>query len=538
MKKVLLSIGVFITLVLAINITLHARDTLASAGGDSAQRPDLLMIDSMKMFGPIKRRPVPFAHDAHQKAVTQKGQDCSVCHEAKSESTNNELVYLFKRLENSDADTVRNIYHGQCIDCHEQTLAKGDKSGPVSCNACHTKDPKYKPGQAPMGFDHSLHYRHAKARDNKCEQCHHEYNKETEKLVYVKGKEGSCRYCHGDVKVENRIPMQAAAHQACITCHQAEKTKKKNSGPIDCGGCHDPAQQALIAKVDNIPRYERGQPDAALILPFSPDKPVDDKNLMQPVAFNHLAHESANDTCRVCHHAEMTACVTCHTMKGDPEKGDDVNLMFAMHKEDADQSCVGCHKTLAEETACIGCHAAMPRTTKKDEAKCAACHAAPPDSGMDLAKMDDKARRAMAEAMLKARPDNKKKVATEDVPETVTIDTMATVPAMTDPDLALDQYKEAKLPHRKIYAALKKGVTDNNLAAFFHGNETTLCQGCHHNSPAGTKPPKCASCHSRPDRAASPLMPGLRGAYHQQCIGCHQVMNIEKVGCTDCHAKK
>jgi hypothetical protein len=128
--------------------------------------------------------------------------------------------------------------------------------------------------------------------------------------------------------------------------------------------------------------------------------------------------------------------------------------------------------------------------------------------------------------MLKDRPANKKALAMDDVPEIVTINVM------------VDQYKEVKLPHRKIYASLKKGVAENDLAAFFHDGDTTLCQGCHHNSPAGTKQPRCASCHNKPDIKASPLMPGLRGAYHQQCIGCHQVMNIKKVGCTDCHEKK
>lgn len=526
MKKILLPIVLFITFVLTINLTLYARDMVAPGKSTSEQRPDLLMIDGMTVFGPIKRKPVPFPHDAHQKAVAKKGQDCSVCHEKKPESTKNELVYLFKRLENKDADTVRNTYHGKCIDCHEQTLAQGEVGGPVACNACHTKNPKYTAGQAPMGFDHSLHFRHSKARENKCEQCHHEYDKKTEKLIYVKGREGSCRYCHGDVKVENRIPMRAAAHEACITCHQNVKATKQNSGPIDCGGCHDPEQQALIAKVKDIPRYERGQPEAALIMAVSPDGKADGKNLMQPVAFNHRIHETANDTCRVCHHAEMTSCVTCHPLTGVSDKGGNINLMLSMHKEDAQESCVGCHKTRVEEKACIGCHSTMPRTIKKDEAGCAACHTAPANPNVNLAELSSEARRAMAEAMLKARPAAKPALAIDAVPETVTINAM------------MDQYKEAKLPHRKMYTTLKKGAADNNLAVFFHNGETTLCQGCHHNSPAGTKPPRCASCHNKPDVDASPLMPGIRGAYHQQCIGCHKVMNIEKTGCTDCHEKK
>ena len=33
--------------------------------------------------------------------------------------------------------------------------------------------------------------------------------------------------------------------------------------------------------------------------------------------------------------------------------------------------------------------------------------------------------------------------------------------------------------------------------------------------------------------------PGLMGAYHLQCMGCHKEMGMEKpVSCTDCHKEK
>jgi DnaJ-class molecular chaperone len=81
---------------------------------------------------------------------------------------------------------------------------------------------------------------------------------------------------------------------------------------------------------------------------------------------------------------------------------------------------------------------------------------------------------------------------------------------------------------------LVKGIEKNKLATYFHREEGTLCQGCHHNSPADKKPPRCGSCHGRPFDANAVLRPGMKGAYHQQCIGCHQEMGLEKPKATDC----
>jgi len=57
-----------------------------------------------------------------------------------------------------------------------------------------------------------------------------------------------------------------------------------------------------------------GQPDAVLITPkFEEGKPVK-AGLMDPVAFDHKAHEKYNNNCRVCHHAGMESCASCHTL--------------------------------------------------------------------------------------------------------------------------------------------------------------------------------------------------------------------------------
>ena len=95
------------------------------------------------------------------------------------------------------------------------------------------------------------------------------------------------------------------------------------------------------------------------------------------------------------------------------------------------------------------------------------------------------------------------------------------------------------MPHRQIVQALVKGIGDSKLAAYYHADPGTICQGCHHNSPIAKKPPQCGSCHGKPFDEKKPHTPGLLGAYHIQCMGCHAEMGIEKpVGCTECHKEK
>ncbi|UCH10096.1 MAG: hypothetical protein JSU61_12985 [Fidelibacterota bacterium] len=62
------------------------------------------------------------------------------------------------------------------------------------------------------------------------------------------------------------------------------------------------------------------------------------------------------------------------------------------------------------------------------------------------------------------------------------------------------------------------------------------CTECHHYSPAGNYP-ACKECH---DAAVTSLdrpninQPGLKGAYHQQCLDCHIAWS-NTTGCNFCH---
>ena len=63
------------------------------------------------------------------------------------------------------------------------------------------------------------------------------------------------------------------------------------------------------------------------------------------------------------------------------------------------------------------------------------------------------------------------------------------------------------------------------------------CSACHDNM-AGHEPQSCARCHGLPNEEDSPARIGLKGAYHRQCIGCHERQakpTSAPTECADCH---
>jgi len=73
-----------------------------------------------------------------------------------------------------------------------------------------------------------------------------------------------------------------------------------------------------------------------------------------------------------------------------------------------------------------------------------------------------------------------------------------------------------------------------------HANMSMLgvekCSFCHHYTPP-TKIPPCRDCHTK--NSSDLKQPGLKGAYHRQCLGCHREWSHENK-CFSCHesAKK
>lgn len=117
-------------------------------------------------------------------------------------------------------------------------------------------------------------------------------------------------------------------------------------------------------------------------------------------------------------------------------------------------------------------------------------------------------------------------------------------------------------------------ITLDSLAQFYdkvdfnhalHINVLKDCAGCHHHTTGNLVESKnCVRCHKnssetavvacRGCHAAQPFSavalnekhqekhlyhqdkPGLKGAYHQSCMGCHTKMGAP-TGCKDCHAR-
>jgi len=480
-------------------------------------RPDLVTIDGMTVFGPLERPAVLFPHDLHTQAVREKGNDCSHCHLSREDGT---LYDLFMRTESTDEQAVMDLYHDKCIACHQETAEAKRPSGPVICGDCHRREAVYISTRQPFGMDKSLHYRHLEATGNKCEQCHHQYDEAADSLVYVKGEESSCRDCHGAVTKDNQPSLRLSVHRSCIGCHRQTVMDDpgRATGPETCAACHDAARQADIKVIENPPRLERNQPDFVLL--SAPENELEHSKL-PTVPFSHVGHEQFTDDCRSCHHQTLKKCRDCHTLAGSEESGG-VTLQQAMHGMTGDHSCVGCHDHEKFTVQCAGCHGLMEQG-KLSEHACTICHTGPEPSrlaavGSRYRSLDD---------FKPAKSKTRLSFGRNDIPDTVYINVLS------------EKYEAAVMPHREIIDALMKHITESKVATHFHGHEDVVCQGCHHHSPVGQKPPLCESCHGEPFNEADLFKPGLYGAYHRQCLGCHQQMQITKPSdCVGCHAEK
>jgi hypothetical protein len=485
-----------------------------SEAAEAIARPDVIALAEMALLGELDRASVQFPHDLHTDAMTERKEDCTLCHVVQDDGY---LFATYKPLVDAGEQEAMDLYHENCIGCHQEIADEGAAAGPVACGDCHRRQPTYVSSRQPFGFDNSLHYRHVEAAKDKCDACHHVYDEVAKELVYVEGKESSCRDCHREETEENRSAFQLAAHQACIGCHRElpPELQSDSPGPQQCAGCHDQERQLQIKRIEDPPRLKRNQPDFVLL--SAPEADLEFSKLAT-VPFSHVDHEGVTRSCRTCHHDTLEACSECHTLKGS-ERGEEVTLHQAMHGMMTDHSCVGCHENEKAAAECAGCHDLMEREHLSEDA-CGACHVGPLPGNLE-------SERALWTSLDAFRPSPSEvalSFAHDDVPETVEIGVLA------------NEYQAAKMPHRKIVDKLTQYIRDSNTATHFHGHEDVVCQGCHHNSPVGAKPPLCESCHSVEFDETKPLQPGLRAAYHLQCLGCHKGMEIkEPKDCIGCH---
>ncbi len=73
---------------------------------------------------------------------------------------------------------------------------------------------------------------------------------------------------------------------------------------------------------------------------------------------------------------------------------------------------------------------------------------------------------------------------------------------------------------------------------FSHTNHVEYadnCETCHHHSSQVEAAPPCRECHGV--TSGDLRLPGLKGAYHRQCMNCHREMGAGPLDCEGCHAK-
>jgi len=510
--------AILVVLAGVLGFQLEAMGMLGSAADDAKERPDVIMIDTIARLGELEQSAAVFLHDTHTKALKEQGLDCQSCH--KTDDKGN-MSLKFKRLEGENqpeltATELKDIYHDGCISCHTETADKNLKTGPMvgECRSCHQEKPEFVADRVDAGMDNVLHYAHWSSKE----------------IPMDAGKDTNCGACHTKQGEEDGWrfdavnagkPMSDVYHNQCVTCHQSLAVKKaEKTGPVECASCHGANEVAVIkakgAKMvremgGELPRLPRKQPDAVLMmLKRSENEPKPEKATgMAPVAFDHKFHEGAVDTCNACHVKGVNAPM-------------DVSFE-AMHDENSDSSCIGCHAKEQQRPECASCHFMRSNEVKPSDASCISCHK-PVENGDVLMTASDEAKAAEAALLIAARPEKLQLPALDAIPEFVTIDAM------------VDKYEASKMPHRKIVLSLADKIKDSGLASTFHATPEALCAGCHHNAPATVTPPKCGSCHAKPFTETDSAKPGLKAAYHGQCMGCHTEMKLEKPAATNCVA--
>lgn len=477
--------------------------------------PDRIVIQLENESEENEMPPVAFSHDLHTAAV---GDKCTVCHAEDKQG----VVFKFKRTA---TEATMEFYHDECVACHADKKTAGDPFGPLTaeCRSCHIEKPGAASSRKEINFDKSLHAIHEQAAPIKglnageadnCSRCHHQYNEKTKETFFTRGQEEACVYCHKPEQADGIRSIKDASHDSCVKCHQSFKEQDLTAGPVLCAGCHDAEMQAAVKKADIIPRMKRNQPDVIAIATGWKNGGKADPNFMNGVAFNHEFHESKTESCKVCHHETLKKCSDCHSIDGGDVNGGYVSLEQAMHKTDTTRSCVGCHTQTTTSRDCAGCHAVMPKASNNTNS-CETCHSL---TTGQLAAMEPE---PVAKNALAALDERYRAVPVDKIPENISIGILS------------NDYEPSHFPHRKVVQSIIKRAETSEMARSFHGDQAGLCMGCHHNSPKTLEPPKCASCHSKSGPGPDGR-PGLKGAYHGQCITCHQKMAVETVLATDC----
>ncbi|NQU09774.1 cytochrome c3 family protein [bacterium] len=512
----------------------------------------LIYIAVPEAFTELKRAPVKFDHDRH--TATLGGEGCDGCH---PKNDKGEVLFTFPKVrDEADADSLMNSFHQACIGCHKERAAEAKKAGPTDCGDCHVIERQSAPAEyhpvlpdyyevlrdtyhrncmachgeseehaaqaraldwksfylrqrqlveqtwPPVVFDYALHDKHDKALPKKCELCHYLSPAKRQELE-AEGKEPTNRDWLREIDEASDFAKKEVAHARCLNCHLERRAQKQTRGPLYCANCHNGRERSL-AELAQAPRLDCEQKDRILI-------EIKEGTRAKAVPFDHQSHQGRGRSCQECHHQTLRACRECHTLEG-AEEGDHITLAEAYHDGSSTWSCVGCHAAEKKKPDCAGCHHRLPGGLVASA--CGTCHSGSLTNLETIAKLP-------APAELLPR----------DLKEKLEIGVIT------------NEYQVSKMPHLAIANRLTELVNSNQLARYFHPDPMTVCAGCHHYSPLEKQvsTPACRTCHTvRPEPETA--TPTLLGAYHQQCIGCHQQMGeTEKKmprRCAGCHEEK
>ena len=91
-------------------------------------------------------------------------------------------------------------------------------------------------------------------------------------------------------------------------------------------------------------------------------------------------------------------------------------------------------------------------------------------------------------------------------------------------------------PEQSILYHLTDMYSPVKFAHRTHAQYAQGCTDCHHHHSGVERTPACRECHGL---ASSTTLskPGLKGAYHRQCMNCHRQMSGPLM-CEACHAKR
>ena len=85
--------------------------------------------ETMTLFGG-KSGPVDFNHHLHQAVVN----DCQVCHKDFAQ-----VQGALEAAKKAGDLKKKQVMNKTCVKCHRTKKKAGEKTGPVSCKACHQK---------------------------------------------------------------------------------------------------------------------------------------------------------------------------------------------------------------------------------------------------------------------------------------------------------------------------------------------------------------------------------------------------------------